>query len=238
MEPWWELAAVPGTGAWLVEELAVGVGADTGLAGGRGGESAEEVAEFGADLLEPGFDAGVAGAAFNQRQLRRFGAELAGFEGEDLARAGDGVSLVVEEAADAHGEFDIALAIEALAGAAFVGAHLREFGFPETQDIGFDTAEARDFADAEIKLVGNDGFVAGTALGCVFGHRLLRELPRFSGRSIGHVTGTEQRKMRDQGLFFFSSMGARAGVWGGAARRYCGGHEVASPRAAAAWSGQ
>ena len=72
---------------------------------------------------------------------------------EDLASARDGVSLVVEEALDAEGHFDVAFAIEALAGAAFVGLQLWELAFPEAQDVGGDIAEFGDFADAEVELV-------------------------------------------------------------------------------------
>ena len=72
---------------------------------------------------------------------------------EDLARAGDGVALVVEEAFDAQRHFDIATTIETLAGTAFVGFELRKLALPEAQDVGWDVAEFGDFADAEVELV-------------------------------------------------------------------------------------
>lgn len=84
---------------------------------------------------------------------------------EDLARAGDGVALAVEEALDAEGHLDVAAAIETLAGAAFVRFELRKLALPEAQDIGRDIAEPGDFADAEVKLVRDvrSGWVSGFA---------------------------------------------------------------------------
>ena len=76
---------------------------------------------------------------------------------EDLACAGNGVALVVEEAFDAQGHLDVATAIEALAGAAFVGFELRKLALPEAQDVGGNIAEPGDFADAEVELVRNVG---------------------------------------------------------------------------------
>ena len=72
---------------------------------------------------------------------------------EDLPCAGNGVALVVEETFNAQRHFDIATAIETLAGAAFVRFELREFALPEAEDVGWDVAEFRYFADAEVELV-------------------------------------------------------------------------------------
>jgi len=72
---------------------------------------------------------------------------------EDLAGAGDGVALVVEEALDVEGHLDVALAVEALAGASLVGLELGEFSLPEAQNIGRNIAEAGYVADAEVELV-------------------------------------------------------------------------------------
>jgi hypothetical protein len=72
---------------------------------------------------------------------------------EDLAGSGDGVALVVEEALDAEGHFDVAATVETLAGAAFVGLELRELALPETEDVGGNVAELGDFADAEVELI-------------------------------------------------------------------------------------
>ena len=72
---------------------------------------------------------------------------------EDQAGTGDGVALVVEEALDAEGHLDVALAIEALAGTAFVWLELGELGLPEAQNVGRDIAEICHVADAEVELV-------------------------------------------------------------------------------------
>jgi hypothetical protein len=83
-------------------------------------------------------------------ELRFFVAEL-GLE--DLAGAGDGVALVVEEGFDAENHLDVAAAVEALAGSAFVGLELGEFTLPEAEDIGRQVAEFGDFADTEVELI-------------------------------------------------------------------------------------
>ena len=72
---------------------------------------------------------------------------------EDLAGSGDGVALVIEEGFDAEGHLDVATAVEALAGAAFVGLELREFALPETEDVGWYLAQPGYLADAEVELV-------------------------------------------------------------------------------------
>jgi hypothetical protein len=72
---------------------------------------------------------------------------------EDLTSTGDGVALVVEEGFDAEGHLDVATAVEALAGAAFVGLELGELALPEAEDVGWDLAEPGYFADAEVELV-------------------------------------------------------------------------------------
>jgi hypothetical protein len=56
---------------------------------------------------------------------------------------------------DANGKLDLAAAIEALAGSTFVGLEGRELGFPESQDVGFDTADAGNVANAEVEPVGD-----------------------------------------------------------------------------------
>src|SRR5580704_11604667 len=78
-----------------------------------------------------------------------FGAQL-------LAGAGDGESLFVEKLLDAENALDVALAVQALAGAAFDRFDLRKFGLPEAQHVGGQVAEGGDFADAEIKFVGDE----------------------------------------------------------------------------------
>ncbi len=87
-----------------------------------------------------------------------------GFGGEDLPGAGDGVALVVEQALDSEGHLDVALAVEALAGATLVGLELRELGLPETQDVGGDIAQLGYIPNAEVELVRNDGWLGGNCL--------------------------------------------------------------------------
>ena len=90
----------------------------------------------------------ASGGAFDgESQLRLVMPE---FAFEDLTGTGDGVALVVEEALDTKGHFDVAAAIETLACAAFVRLELRELALPETQDVGGDVAELSDFAYTEV----------------------------------------------------------------------------------------
>lgn len=126
-------------------------GVDGGFGGGRFGEEGVELAEVFLEGEEvPGVD-GAGGAA--EGELGVFaGAEL-GFEGG--ARAGDGVALVVEEGLDAERHFDVAAAVEALAGASLIGLELRELAFPEAEDVGGDFAEFCYLADAEVEFVGD-----------------------------------------------------------------------------------
>ena len=106
------------------------------------------------------------GAEVDEERRRAAGGGFGGFlgfglGGEDLAGAGDGVALVVEQALDAEGHFDVALAVEALAGAAFVGLELGELGLPEAEDVGGDVAELGYIADTEVELVRDDGGLGG-----------------------------------------------------------------------------
>jgi hypothetical protein len=84
-----------------------------------------------------------------------------GFGGEDLAGAGDGVALVVEQALDAQSHLDVSLAIQALAGATFVWLELRELCLPETEHVGGDVTELGYIADTEVELVRDDGGLRG-----------------------------------------------------------------------------
>src|SRR5580765_1763881 len=60
--------------------------------------------------------------------------------------------------------------IHALAGAAFDGLELRKLGFPETEDVCGQAAQASDFADPEIELFGDENLVclSGLAVGFLF----------------------------------------------------------------------
>jgi hypothetical protein len=76
---------------------------------------------------------------------------------EDLARAGEGVSLFMDELFDAQGDVQLAAAIEALAGATLVWLELGELGFPEAQDVGLDGADFGYVADAIVEAIWNLG---------------------------------------------------------------------------------
>ena len=77
------------------------------------------------------------------------------FVAQVLARAGDGVALVVKKGFDAHNIFDIATTVHALTGAAFHWLQLREFRLPETQHVSGQAAQASDLADPKVKLLGD-----------------------------------------------------------------------------------
>ena len=85
-----------------------------------------------------------------QRKLRGLLA-LLGLDG--LSRAGDGVSLVVEQRLDVEHGLDIAASVETLAGAAFMRLELWKLRLPEAQHVRGNIAEAGDLSDAEVELV-------------------------------------------------------------------------------------
>jgi hypothetical protein len=123
-------------------------------AGGGFGEKGVEIAKI---FLEFAKVAGVdawGGVVDGEGELGFLLLQL-GFE--DLPRAGNGVALVVEEALDAQSHFNIATAVETLAGASLVRFELRKFALPETQDVGGNVAEFGDFADAKVELVRDVG---------------------------------------------------------------------------------
>lgn len=67
--------------------------------------------------------------------------------------------------------FNVLVAIHALTGAALDRLELREFGFPEAQNIGRKTAKSGDFSDAEVKLFRDDDFGGSAGLGRRFDSR-------------------------------------------------------------------
>lgn len=104
-----------------------------GGAGGRLREHRVEVAKIFLQFAELlGRSAGC-GLVDIERELRLL---VAKFGFEDLAGAGDGIALVIEERFDAEDHFDVAATIEALAGAAFVRLELGKFTLPEAKDVG------------------------------------------------------------------------------------------------------
>jgi hypothetical protein len=121
-----------------------------GSAGGGFGEQSVEVAKVFLKFAELAC-AGARGSVVDGEGELRFFLFQLGLE--DLARAGDGVALAVEETLDAECHLDVAATIETLAGATFVGFELRELALPEAQDVGWDIAEPGDFTDAEVEFV-------------------------------------------------------------------------------------
>ena len=97
---------------------------------------------------------GRGGAVNGERKLRFL---LAEFAFDDLTGSGDSVALVVKERLDVEGGFYVTTAIESLTGAAFVWLELRKLTLPEAQDIGWNVAELRDLADAEVEFVRDVG---------------------------------------------------------------------------------
>jgi hypothetical protein len=92
------------------------------------------------------------GVVYTQGELGLLLFELAF---EDLAGSRDGVALVVEKSLYAEGHLDVAAAIEALTGAAFVGLELGKLALPEAEHIGGNLAEPSYLADAKVELVRN-----------------------------------------------------------------------------------
>jgi hypothetical protein len=147
-------------------------------AGGDGtGEHGEELAEVFLEFFELLVGGGDRTLGHGEGELRGVVLHLA-LDG--LAGAGDGVALVVEEGFYAEGGFDVAAAVEALAGAAFVGFELGEFALPEAEDVGGNVAETGYFADAEVELV---GYLRGCSRRTFANWLMLRHArrPRLSG---------------------------------------------------------
>jgi len=123
-------------------------------AGGGFGEKGVEIAKI---FLEFAKLAGIDAWGYVVDGEGELGLFLLQLGLENLPGAGDGVALVVEEALDAQSHFNIAAAVETLAGAALVGFELRKLALPEAQDIGWNVAELGDFTDTEVKLVRDVG---------------------------------------------------------------------------------
>jgi hypothetical protein len=76
---------------------------------------------------------------------------------DHLARAGNGVAVLVEKRLDVERGLNVPFTIEALSCAAFVRLELGELAFPEAKHVGGNVAQASYFADAKVKLVRNVG---------------------------------------------------------------------------------
>ena len=143
------------------------------------GEDAGDLAQLSARGADDGGGfvealAGLAGSEWEAR-LRIGAARMA----ESLAGTGESVAFAVDEALDLEGHFDIAAAVEALAGAALAGLELGELRLPEAKDVGFDLADASDVANFEIETVWDRGLFVDALGGKLRGHKTLegREAP-------------------------------------------------------------
>jgi hypothetical protein len=71
----------------------------------------------------------------------------------------------VNEALDFERKFDLAAPIEALTGPALVGLQLGKLSFPETKDIGFDSADTGYIPDLEVQAIRDVGRVDNALAG-------------------------------------------------------------------------
>ena len=152
-------------------EEAVGFSSDGGEASSRplgsrlgGGEEGGDFAQFSAGASNGGGHGVVALCGGGRKVLgvrgggrRSFAAVAHDFE--SLAGTGEGVPLAVDQVLDFERQLDVAAAVEALAGSAFIGLELREFCLPKAQDVGFHATDAGYIADLEIQAVGDGGRV-------------------------------------------------------------------------------
>jgi hypothetical protein len=81
------------------------------------------------------------------------GASALGFGGAIVLaqvppRAGDGEPLIVEQPLDSEDHIHVILAVESQAAGAFQRLEHGKFGFPVTQNEGFQVRQPADFADA------------------------------------------------------------------------------------------
>jgi len=157
--------------------------AAAGRAGKRRGQQTGDLAQLGAGVADGcgnGVEAlaGVGGQERDAGLRTRVGflpGVLLGREAmvdlsNDLACAGKGVPFGVDKALDLQNEFDVAAAVKAVAGSAFVGFELGELRLPKAQDVGFEGADAGDISNFEVKAVGDFGRFEGAFLGEMRSH--------------------------------------------------------------------
>jgi hypothetical protein len=89
---------------------------------------------------------------------------------QGLAGAGKRVSLSVDQAFDLQGQLNVATAVKALAGSAFVGLELGKLRLPKAQDVGLELADAGHISNLEVETVGDRGRVEGALVGKLRGH--------------------------------------------------------------------
>jgi hypothetical protein len=71
----------------------------------------------------------------------------------------------MNKALDFEREFDLAASIEALAGSALVRLEPGKLSFPETKDVGFDSADAGYIPDLEVQAIRDVGRVDNALAG-------------------------------------------------------------------------
>jgi hypothetical protein len=89
---------------------------------------------------------------------------------QGLAGAGERVSLGVDQTFDLQGQLDVAAAVKALAGPAFVGLELGKLRLPKAQDVGLELTDAGHISNLEVETVGDRGRVEGALVGKLRGH--------------------------------------------------------------------
>jgi hypothetical protein len=109
------------------------------------------------------FEFGHAGIGLDEEGKRRL--LLFAFRLELGASAGDGETFVVKQLLNADHIFHVRATVGALAGVALGRLELGKLGFPEAQNVRGEPAEAADFANAEVKLVGNNDLARSFARG-------------------------------------------------------------------------
>lgn len=72
---------------------------------------------------------------------------------EDLLRALNGVALIAKQLLDVQDEFDIAVGIDAVAGAVLLRLQLVELRLPVAQHILFEIGDLADFADGIVQFL-------------------------------------------------------------------------------------
>src|SRR5262249_2314825 len=72
-----------------------------------------------------------------------------------LASAGYREASLIEKALNLKDHFDVAFAVDAMSGFAFLRSEVRKLRFPEAKDVRLESGEFTHFADLEEELVRN-----------------------------------------------------------------------------------
>src|SRR5207244_12483282 len=108
-----------------------------------------------------------------------------------LAGAGDGKTFFVEKLLDAQNTFDVFVTVHSLSSAALDRLELGKFSFPETQDIGRQTAEASDFANAKVKFFWDHHLGGPGGLGDGSGAQAHQDSGSEAGRGKNRISPLE-----------------------------------------------